>query len=250
MTSIKESRKSLRSDMWGEWRQWETDQKKRIPPPPPQKPYPEDSKLVELVSPDDFTVGTMPLRDAINNRRSRRKYNNLPLSLEELSFLLWSTQGVQEVLQEGVMVLKTVPSGGARHSFETYLIINRVTGLEPGLYRYLSLDHKLLLLEPKPGLDELITEACNNQRFIKDAALVFVWTTIPYRMEWRYHLLSHKVIAIDAGHLCQNLYLSCESIGAGTCGIGAYDQDEVDSILGVDGEDEFSIYIAPVGKTV
>jgi SagB-type dehydrogenase family enzyme len=250
MNSIKESRKSLRSDMWSEFRKWETDQKKRIPHPPPQKPYPENSKLVELISPDNFKVGTMPLRDVINKRRSRRKYNNLPISLEELSFLLWSTQGVQEIIQEGVTVLKTVPSGGARHPFETYLVINRVTDLEPGLYRYLSIDHKLLFLGSKPDLDELITEACNNQRFIKDAAVVFVWTTIPYRMEWRYHLIAHKVIAIDAGHLCQNLYLSSESIGAGTCGIGAYDQDKVDSILGVDGVDEFTIYIAPVGKTI
>lgn len=234
--------------MWDEFRKWETDQKKRIPPPPPQKPYPENSNLVELVSPDDFTVGTMPLIDVINKRRSRRKFNNHPFSLEELSFLLWSTQGVQEVNQKRLRVLKTVPSGGARHSFETYLVINKVTDLEPGLYRYLSLDHKLLFLDSKPGLDELIAEACNNQRFIKDAAVVFVWTTIPYRMEWRYHLIAHKVIALDAGHLCQNLYLSSESIGAGTCGIGAYDQDKVDSILGVNGADEFTIYIAPTGK--
>jgi SagB-type dehydrogenase family enzyme len=234
--------------MWDEFRKWETDQNKRIPHPPSQKPYPEDSKLIDLVIPDNFTVGTMPLIDVINRRRSRRKYNNLPFSLEELSFLLWSTQGVQKVSQEGVTVLKTVPSGGARHSFETYLFINNVIDLEPGLYRYLSLDHKLLFLGSKPDLDELITEACNNQRFIKDAAVVFVWTTIPYRMEWRYHLIAHKVIALDAGHLCQNLYLSCESIGAGTCGIGAYDQDKVDSLLGVDGVNEFTIYIAPTGK--
>jgi nitroreductase len=67
-------------------------------------------------------------------------------------------------------------------------------------------------------------------------------------MEWRYHLIAHKVIALDAGHLCQNLYLACESIGAGTCGIGAYNQEKVDSILGVNGEDELTIYIAPTGK--
>jgi len=77
---------------------------------------------------------------------------------------------------------------------------------------------------------------------------VFIWTTIPYRMEWRYSVVSHKIIALDAGHVCQNLYLACESIGCGTCAIGAYDQEKMDRFLGVDGEEEFAIYAAPVGR--
>ena len=148
----------------------------------------------------------------------------------------------------GVRNLRTVPSAGCRHSFETYLFINRVRGVKPGLYRYLFLDHKLLFISGESGLDEKITEACNNQRFIKEAAAIFVWTTIPYRTEWRYSLIAPKIIAIDAGHMCQNLYLASESIGAGTCGIGAYSQVKVDALLGVDGYDELTIYIAPVGK--
>ncbi len=67
-------------------------------------------------------------------------------------------------------------------------------------------------------------------------------------MEWRYGLASHKVIALDAGHVCQNLYLACEAIGAGTCAIAAYNQDAMDQLLGVNGRDEFTIYLAPVGK--
>ena len=143
---------------------------------------------------------------------------------------------------------KTVPSAGARHSFETYLVINRVHDVKPGLYRYLSLDHKLLFISSEEDLDEKIAFACRNQRFLKDAAVVFIWTTITYRMEWRYHIISNKLIAIDAGHMCQNLYLASESISAGTCSIGAYDQDNVDAILGVDGVEELTIYVAPVGK--
>lgn len=166
----------------------------------------------------------------------------------ELSFLLWSTQGVQKVIQDGLRVFRTVPSGGARHSFETYLIINRVTGVEPGLYRYLSMDHKLFFLYSEKDLDKKMSDACMKQSFVRDAAAVFVWTTIPYRMEWRYNIIAHKIIALDAGHVCQNLYLASESVGAGACAIGAYYQDEVDSIIGVDGKDEFTIYIAAVGK--
>jgi SagB-type dehydrogenase family enzyme len=67
-------------------------------------------------------------------------------------------------------------------------------------------------------------------------------------MEWRYHIDSHKVIAIDAGHVGQNLYLACEALGCGTCAIGAYDQEYFDELLELDGEEEFVIYAAPVGR--
>ena len=78
--------------------------------------------------------------------------------------------------------------------------------------------------------------------------MTFVWTAIPYRMEWRYGMAAHKVIAIDAGHVCQNLYLACEAVDAGTCAIAAYDQERMDRLLGVDGSEEFTVYLASVGK--
>jgi nitroreductase len=67
-------------------------------------------------------------------------------------------------------------------------------------------------------------------------------------MEWRYDIAAHKVIALDAGHVCQNLYLACEAIGAGTCGIAAYHQELMDALIRVDGHDEFTVYLAAVGK--
>jgi SagB-type dehydrogenase family enzyme len=78
--------------------------------------------------------------------------------------------------------------------------------------------------------------------------VTFFWTAIPARMEWRYDLAAHKVMALDAGHVGQNLYLAVQSLGAGTCAIAAYDQEACDRLLGVDGDDEFTLYIAPVGK--
>jgi len=122
-----------------------------------------------------------------------------------------------------------------------------VTGLEPGVYRYLPLDHSLAHLgEQIPP--EKVTDGCLGQTFCGSCAVTFFWSVIPYRTEWRYGPVSHKVIALDAGHLCQNLYLSCTAAGLGTCGIGAYDQQSMDSMLGFDGDDEFVIYIAPVGR--
>ncbi len=227
----------------------ETDQMKGLPAPPTQKPYPDDAQLVDLVPPADFTLGQMPVIEAINNRRSRRTYTDEPLSLEELSYLLWATQGVQKLVLDGQRTLRTVPSGGALHPFETYLLVNRVTGLEPGLYRYLAIEHKLLPLAPADAdAPAKIGDISNRQPFVGKGAVVFIWTARPYRMEWRYGEDSLKDILTSVGHICQNLYLACESIGIGTCAVQAYQQKPLDSFIGVDGEDEIALYLAPVGK--
>ncbi len=249
---IKPDRTLLRNDDWVDWARgkYDTDQKKGEPRPSQEKPYPEDSVLVDLVPADKLTVGEASVRETLARRRSRRSFTSQALSLEELSYLLWATQGVSKVIpaQGGLMALRTAPSGGARHPFETYIFINRVNDVSTGLYRYLPLEHKLLFLGDDPDLGQRAVEACCGQPFAAEAAALFVWTAVPYRTEWRYSILSPKIIALDAGHLCQNLYLAAESIDAGTCAIGAYFQDQMDALLGVDGEEEFTIYAAPVGK--
>lgn len=248
MDSIQTYRQFLKSDAWEEWSKMETDQRKEMPPPPPQKPYPKDATLIDLVPPQDLTVGKMPLIEAIRQRKSRRKFTKEALTLEELSFLLWASQGVLQLIQNGQVTRRTVPSGGSRHPFVTYLAVNRVKELEPGLYRYLPLEHKLFFLGADVELAGKIADASHKQTFVGNCAVTFIWSTIPYRTEWRYSIVSPKIIAQDSGHLCQNLYLASEAIGAGTCAIGAYDQDKMDRILGLDGANEFVIYVAPVGK--
>lgn len=248
MDSMEPGRRLLKATSWARAQEIETDQKKGLPHPPLQRPAPEGASPVKLPDPRTLQVNPVSVFDAISARRSHRRFTPDPLSLEELTFLVWATQGVQRVVRDGVASLRTVPSAGARHPFETYLVVNRVTGLEPGLYRYLPLDHALVFLRSDPELAARVAEGCLGQEFVGQAAVVFAWTTIPYRTEWRYSVLSHKVIALDAGHLCQNLYLACEAIGAGTCGIATYHQEKMDALLGVDGEDEFTIYLAPVGK--
>lgn len=245
-----EYRQMLKADGWEEWADYGSDQEAGLPRAAAQKPYPEGADLIDLVESDKISVGSAPLREVIARRRSRRSYSEEPLSLEELSFLLWATQGVTEryVRPDDVRTRRTVPSGGSLHSFETYLAVHRVEGLNPGLYRYLPLEDKLLSLRAGPHLREEVIAACRGQEFVGDAAVTFIWTTIPYRMEWRYTIVANKIIAQDSGHLCQNLYLASEAIGAGTCAIGAYDQKKMDSLVDADGEDEFVIYAAPVGK--
>ncbi len=248
MDSSKDFRRVMKSERWGEMRTLSTDQQRRLPAPPLEKPFPDATALVDLVPPDAFSVGNLSVREAIARRQSRRSYSDAPLSLEELSYLVWASQGVHDVWRGGIAVRRTVPSAGSRHPFETYLVVNRVEGLEVGLYRYLSLEHKLLLLRADEGLPHLTAKACNNQGFIASSAVTFIWTAIPYRTEWRYAVMSPKLVTLDAGHVCHALYLAAESIGAGVCAVAAYDQLAVDALLGVDGEDEFAIYVAPVGK--
>lgn len=231
-----------------EHEEWESHQRKGIPPPPLEKPYPTDGVLIELVKPDDADLGNISLAKVIKQRESRRKYTSAALKLEELSFLLWATQGVKSVDKSKVWTKRTVPSGGARHPFETYLIVNRVEGLRSGVYRYLPIEHKLILVSSNKPNPDKVSEACSGQTFVSNAAVVFVWTTIPYRTEWRYSVIAYKGILVDVGHVCQNLYLACEAIEAGTCAILAYEQKTIDNLIGVDGENEFTVYLASVGK--
>ncbi|MBN2006660.1 MAG: SagB/ThcOx family dehydrogenase [Anaerolineae bacterium] len=247
MQSPEENRHFLKTDTWEELLNIQTDQEKKIPHPPLQQPYPEGAPLIDLVPPADFTVGNLSVREAIAQRQSQRWFTDAPLSLEELSFLLWATQGIHEIWRGGVATRRTVPSAGARHPFETYLMIHNVTSLEPGLYRYLAVDHRLCRLSDLPS-EEQAKVAFHGQMFAIKSAVTVIWTAVPYRTEWRYHAASAKLIAVDSGHVCQNMYLACAAIGAGTCAIGAYSQKALDVLLGVDGVDEFAVYVAPIGK--
>lgn len=226
----------------------QTDQSRGSPPPPLQKPAAADALRILLPKPAQWN-GDYAIRlvDAVNKRRSRRTYTDQPLALTDLAWLLWATQGIQRVFKGG-SAFRTVPSAGARHAFETYLAVARVDGVPPALYRYLPVDHQLVLEQNIPDLGSRLAEAALNQNFIAEAAVTFIWSALPCRMEWRYGLAAHKVILLDAGHVGQNLYLACEAIQAGTCTIAAYDQERLDTLLGLDGEDEFAIYLAPVGK--
>lgn len=225
-----------------------TDQSRGVPAPPVEKPYSADAELIDLIPPDEFrSLPGVDLLSAIINRQSRRQFGHSPLTPEELSFLLWTTQGVREH-SAGGHVLRTVPSAGNRHALETYLCVLNVQGLDRGLYRYLPLEHQLIVEHRDEMAGEKIARATFQQNWMASAATVLIWSAIPYRTEWRYGLAAHKVILLDAGHVCQNLYLACEAIGAGTCAVAAYDQELMDQMLKLDGKDEFVIYMAAVGK--
>lgn len=225
-----------------------TDQNRGVKPPPLSKPYPEGSSIIYLPREEKWEqFRNLSVAEAIANRKSRRYYSSQSLTLDELSFLLWATQGIKRMAAPGT-AYRTVPSAGCRHAFETYLAVFRVENLETGVYRYLPVEHALLFEFSDEQLSEKLIDATIGQEFTGMSAVTFIWSVIPYRMEWRYDIAAHRVIAMDAGHLAQNLYLACEAIGTGTCAVAAYDQQQMDELLYLDGEDEFVIYLAPVGK--
>ena len=230
-----------------------TDQTQKLPPLPPVK---KETRTKTIKLPTDFekTVRDHNLFRLISQRKSCRSYSDKALSLNELSFLLWASQGIRSFAgSKKEISFRNVPSAGSRHPLETYLFIQNVENIKSGIYHYLPHKHQLELWQDKPDFQKDLTEALCGQKFAGTAPVTFVWSAVPYRTEWRYGLKAHKYILIDAGHACENLYLACEAIGCGTCAIGAYDQELLDELLGFapgpssETDYEFSIYAASVG---
>lgn len=242
---IEERRSFCRADITAET--YESDQDKKLPQPPLAK-APVTGNAVKL--PHDFSALDRgeSYFSLVNARQSRRVYSGESITLAELSWLLWACQGVKSVRGKKYATLRTVPSGGARHPFEAYILAANVEGLEKGIYHYLPMSHSLELLGTVGDPGETICASLDYQKWAAKAAAVFYWSFVPYRAEWRYGPFAHKIALVDMGHVGQALYLAAEALGLGTCGIGAYAQAECDALLGLDGKDEFTVYAEPVGR--
>ena len=170
------------------------------------------------------------------------------MTLQQLSYLLWAGQGITGIKGENYATMRTVPSGGARHPFETYLLCRNVAGLEPGAYHYLPMEHALEYLGAVEAMSETISAALLEQKWAARAGVVFFWSVVPYRAEWRYGIRAHRTILIDAGHVGQNHYLAATALGLGTCTVAAFDDPLCSRLFGLDGREEFIIYAASAGN--
>lgn len=210
---------------------------------------PLEAGMERIPLPDGKSLNLAPvdLTALVESRETLRMYSSEALTLAELAFLLWGTQGVKEVTEKPI-TKRTVPSAGARHPFDTLLLVNRVDGLQPGLYRYLALEHQLVHLPASPGFADELTNACLNQAHVLNSAVTFIWVADVMRMVWRYCQRGYRYMHLDAGHVCQNLYLLAEAISCGVCAIAAFNDDLVNAALDLDGENRFAIYLASLGK--
>ena len=227
---------------------FESDQDKGLPMPPLTKPAMADESAMTLL-PKDFDSLDLKCDFAqlLSDRRSCRVYTGEKMSLMQLSFLLWATQGVKGIRGKGYATLRTVPCGGARHEYETYLIISNVENVIPGVYHYLPMEHAIERIGGIENFPETVSAMLCGQKWAAKANVVFFWAMVAYRAEWRYGIYAHRPALIDAGHIGQNLYLACTALNLGTCGVAAFSHDLCNKILGLDGENEYVVYAAPAG---
>jgi SagB-type dehydrogenase family enzyme len=222
-------------------------QSQGVPLPPLELAVEPSTALLDLPSPASLQIPALDLRQAIEKRETARVYSQTPLSLDEMAYLLWCTQGVKSMTDRPT-TRRTVPSAGARNAFETWLLVNRVQTLDSGLYRYLALSHQLTRLPADPNIAGQLTAACLSQKHVMESGLTFIWVAVVERMTWRYPGRGYRYLFLDAGHICQNLYLAAQQIGCGVCAIAAFDDDLVNQAIQVDGEYLFAAYLATLGK--
>jgi SagB-type dehydrogenase family enzyme len=211
--------------------------------PSPFKTYQNCIKRVPIPAlPEEDGIS---LWDALARRRSMRDFSRTPLACLDLARLLWATQGVTR--REGAYLLRTAPSAGALYPVETYAVISRVEGLSPGVY-HLDIAGWSLELIREGDFGQALAAAGLHQDMLAAAAAVLVWTAVIARSAWKYGQRAYRYIYLDAGHIAQNLYLAAEALGLGCCAVGAFFDSEVNDVIGVDGKEEFVIYMAAVGR--
>ena len=225
---------------------YQTDQDLKKTQPPLAKGRMSE-QVIEL--PNDFRdmefIGDF--LTIIDRRKSHRVYTDEEISLRQLSYLLWCCQGVKSVRGKSYATIRTVPSGGARHPFECYMALRRVEGLETGLYHYLPMTHQIEYLGKPEDLDAFISEFLCCQAWAAKASVVFYYSCVFYRAEWRYGVWAHAPILMDSGHVTENLYLAAASIGLGGCAIAAVEPRLANQAFGLDGKEETVFYAMPTG---
>lgn len=210
----------------------------------PFKHYPLAEKIP---LPRQWNLDEERITPLLQNRRSLRKYSAEPISLEHLAFMLWASQGITG--QAGRYLFRTTPSAGALYPVETYISARSIQGLAPGIYHF---DGKNFTLDrlTEQDMTEAVARACLDQRFMAQAPVLFLWTGIFRRAMSKYGDRGMRYILLDVGHICQNLMTAAEAVGCGGCPVGAFYDDELNTLLQVDGQEETILYAASVGRKI
>lgn len=208
------------------------------------KAYPRLKEL-ELSTPMSLDQG---LGDMILERRSKRELSGEAISVEELSTLLFYSCGISknEKGKNWDQALRVYPSAGARFPIETYVLIDKVIGIPHGLYHYNVKGHYLETLLEKQLID--FAARATDQDWILKAAVVFIFTGVFDRTRVKYGERGYNFVLVEAGHICQNLYLVSTALRIKCCAIGGFIEDRVDELLDIQMTNESVIYMAGVGK--
>ncbi len=199
----------------------------------------DSEDMIQL--PEPTTDGKVSLEKALTLRRSIRNYSNEALSLEDISQLLWSAQGITN--ERG---FRTAPSAGATFPLEMFVVANNVEGLSKGIYHYSPFEITLEVIHLKDIAAELM-RASHSQSMIAESAVVLVFGAVFERTTDRYGERGIRYVHNEIGHASQNVHLQAAAMDLGTVVIGAYRDEEVEEILDLD-PDIRVLYMMPVGK--
>jgi SagB-type dehydrogenase family enzyme len=213
-----------------------------LPQPAPYKTYP-GSPVLRL--PPSLSLGGPPFEQVLARRRSVREYADRPVTLDELSRLLQASAGITD-RRDPSLAFRAVPSSGALYPIEAYPILFNVVDAGPGVYHYAVEQHQLELVRAG-NVREDVFRAALSQELVLHAALVLVLTGLRARVQWKYADRSYRYLMLEAGHLGQNVYLAATALGLGVCGVGAFFDDDLNRLLGVDGREEATVYLLAVG---
>jgi len=191
--------------------------------------------------PQPSLSGSVALEQALLLRRSIRTYSRDPLTVDDLTQLLWAAQGVTH--SQGY---RTAPSAGALYPLELYAVVGHVVGLPTGFYRYRCLEHALELRSARDLRPELCVAAL-NQRPVERAPVTFLVAAVYGRMTARYGSRGVRYVDMEAGHAAQNLCLQAVALDLKSVLIGAFHGDEIKKIVDLP-DDEEPLVLAPVGK--
>lgn len=214
---------------------------------------PDSFKSVEcpldIISlPEPIMPERTSLWSVIAERRSCRQFKTEKiLTLDLLSTLLWATQGITARL--GDVLLRTAPSAGALYAIETYFYARSVEGLERGFYHFRPRAFDLEFIR-EGDFTSTLTEAALKQAMIKKAQVTFIWSAVTERAKWKYRQRAYRYIYLDAGHIAQNLYLAAGGLGLGVCALGAFFDENINCLIGIDGISETTVYMAVTGWPV
>ena len=205
------------------------------------KAYP-DASSIALSEP--ALEGGLPAALAIATRRSTRSYSTLPMNLDELSRFMFLTTGVSSDAFGNAR--RTAPSSGALYPIEVYPIVHNVDGVEPGVYHYAYREHALELVRAEDMRGRVVEQGL-GQEFLGQCGAVLFVTMILQRMRPKYQDRSYRYGLLEAGHLGENAYIAATEMGLGACGVGAFMDDAMNEMIGVDGVEEAVVYMLAVG---
>ncbi len=185
--------------------------------------------------------GVISLEATISERRSVRRYARRPLSLEDVSQLLWAAQGVTSRDDK-----RAAPSAGALYPLEVYLVAGAVDSLAAGVYRYRPTRHDLMQVA-SGDLRRPLAAAALGQSWVRDGAVVIVIVGVYSRTESKYGSRAVRYTHIEVGHAAQNVYLQAEARQLGTVFVGAFDDAAVAQVLQLP-PDHAPLGLMPVGR--